>query len=131
MPLTPARADGEHAPVPPRLTLVSFGREEINPDAIDHTLVRMFRELVRNFSIEEKMKDEELKNDPPDRERHVRILANLERQLERMAHFESGLAAARKKRAAITDEDARRSLEARVDSILVAEFKRAGIETVW
>jgi hypothetical protein len=131
MALVPDGASAGKTPAPPRLTLVSSGREEINPDAIDHTLMRMFRELVRNFSIEENMKDEELKHDDPKRERHARILANLERTLERIAHFESGRAAARKSRAAVTDEDARRSLEARIDSILIAEFKRADIKTVW
>jgi hypothetical protein len=123
MALTPTRAEGEHAPRPPRMTLVSFGREEINPDAIDHTMMRMFLRLVVDFSIEDNMKEDELRKDDPKRERHARILANLERRLERIANFETSRAAARMSRAAANNEDARRLLEARIDRFLEAKFK--------
>jgi hypothetical protein len=123
MPLTPARSEGEHAPSPPRLTLVSFGREEINPDAIDHIMMRMFTTLVVDFSIEENMKEEQLKNDEVLRERRARILSNLERRLERIANFETSRVAARMSRAAANNEDARRLLEARIDRLLEAKFK--------
>ena len=128
MALTPERAEGEPKPVPPRLTLVRFGREEINPDAIDHTMMRMFLRLVVDFSIEDNMKQEDLRKDDVNRERHARILANLERRLERIANFETSRVAARMSRAAANDEDARRLLEARIDRILEAEFKRANSE---
>jgi hypothetical protein len=128
MAFTPKRPRAWHTPPPP-LTLVCLGREEINPDAMDHVVMRLFTELVRQLSIEEDIKPDDLKASHADRERHARILVNLERILERLANLEVGRAAARMSRVQITDGNARRAIEARIDRIIEAELTRANFDS--
>jgi TolA-binding protein len=108
MPLVPdgARA-GLTLPRPPP-TLVNLGREEINPDAMDNVIMRLFTELNKQLAQMESAKAEQLT--VADRERHARILSNLERTLERLNNLEAGRAAARKSQASVRNESKREVL---------------------
>lgn len=94
MPLTP---DGAGAPDDSaRLPAIPKGltASDINPDEMDDVIMRIFKELRKQLSQMEAKKADQLT--ASDRERHARILANLERTMERLAAVEAGRAAQRK-----------------------------------
>jgi sugar-specific transcriptional regulator TrmB len=93
MPLVPdtpaARADAR-----PPLSTDGLRPTDINPDEMDEIIMRIFQELRKQLSQMESKKAEQLTT--TDRERHARILSNLERTMERLAAVEAGRAAQRK-----------------------------------
>lgn len=100
---------------------------DLNPDEMDHVTMRIFNELRKQLSMMENKKAEQL--DAQDRERHARILASLERTMERLAKVEAGRAAARKSKVTTNDGlGGRKALEARIDRIIAVEFERAAAE---
>jgi hypothetical protein len=106
MPRTPDGALAALTPARPPPTLVNFGREEINPDAMDDVIMRLFRELNRQLVLLENTKPENIK-ETSDHERRARILASLERTMERLTTLEAGRAAQRKSQANVKDETKR------------------------
>jgi hypothetical protein len=104
MPLVPdtpaARADAR-----PPLTTRGLKPGDIDSDEMDDVIMRLFHELRKQLSMMENKKADELET--VDRERHARILASLERTMERLAQVEAGRAAARKSTASLTDEHKR------------------------
>lgn len=84
-----ASADARPPQIPKGLTA-----SDINPDEMDDVIMRIFKELRKQLSMMESKKAEQL--DTPERERHARILSNLERTMERLAAVEAGRAAQRK-----------------------------------
>ena len=119
MPLT---SDGTRAwltPSPPPLTLINLGREEINPDAMDYVIMRMFTELTKQLSQMESAKADQLT--VADRERHARILASLQRTMERLTNLEAGRTAARKSRTSVKDESKRDQLLRKITFLIEAE----------
>jgi len=108
----------------PPLTTRGLKPADINPDEMDEVTMRIFHELRRQLSMMENKKAEQL--DTQDRERHARILASLERTMERLAQVEAGRAAARKSKATTNDGlSGRKALEARIDRIIAVEFEKA------
>ena len=91
----PTVPDTPAADAPARLPLSTAGLRptDINPDDMDEIIMRIFKELRKQFSQMESKKADELTT--PDRERHARILSNLERTMERLAQVEAGRAAQR------------------------------------
>lgn len=81
---------------------------DLNSADLDDVVMRIFNELRRQLSQMEEKRAEEL--EPADRERHARILASLERTMERLAKVEAGRAAARKSHTGTTDVAAKRAL---------------------
>jgi hypothetical protein len=91
---------------------------------MDDVIMRIFSELRRQLSQMEAKKAEHL--DSTDRERHARILASLERTMERLAQIEAGRAAARKSK--VMDDNGiggRKALDTRIDRIIAIEFEKA------
>ena len=117
--LTPAR---------PPPTLVNLGREEINPDAMDDVIMRLFRELNRQLVLLENTKPEAIK-EASDHERRARILASLERTMERLTTLEAGRAAARKSQASKRDGTALEALQREVTRIYLIERERSVTQT--
>lgn len=100
---------------------------DINPDEMDDVIMRLFKELRKQLSIMEAKTAADL--EPVDRERHARILASLERTMERLVKLEAGRAAARKSKVTANDgSGGRKALEARIDRILAIEFEKAAAE---
>ncbi|HSC19434.1 MAG TPA: hypothetical protein VLC74_11010 [Rhizomicrobium sp.] len=81
---------------------------DINPEDMDEVTVRIFKELRKQLSMMETKKAEQLTT--ADRESHARILASLERTMERLAKVEAGRAAARKNQVSIKDGSRRQLL---------------------
>src|SRR3954454_16208655 len=93
MPRVPdAPAADAHARLP--LSTKGLRPFDLNPDEMDDVTMRIFNELRKQLAMMENKKAEQL--DTQDRERHARILASLERTMERLAQVEAGRAAARK-----------------------------------
>jgi TolA-binding protein len=105
MPLTAEGPLAALRPARPPPTLVNLGREEINPDAMDDVIMRLFKELNKQLAQMEAVKADQLS--VTDRERHARILASLERTMERLATLEAGRAAARRSKASVKSADKR------------------------
>ena len=126
MPLT---SDGARAglalPRPPP-TLINLAREEINPDAMDDVIMRLFKQVTTQLAQMENAKAEELT--VADRERQARILASLERTLERLNNLEAGRAAARKSQASVKDGNKREALLRKILIHAQAEIVEEGIE---
>jgi hypothetical protein len=119
----PRTADGALAaltPVRPPLTLINLGREEINPDAMDNVIMRLFRELNRQLVLLEETKPENIK-ETSDHERRARILASLERTMERLTTLEAGRAATRKSQANVKDDSARTMLLRKLTILIEAK----------
>jgi len=100
--------------------------DDIDPDEMDRTLMRIFNELTRQLAQMEAKKAEQL--DTTDRERNARILASLERTAERLVKLEAERSAARKSKAAIIDGHATEILDARIHRIVAAANKAARAE---
>lgn len=109
MPLTSDGARAGHTPARPPPTLVNLGREEINPDAMDHVIMRIFRELNRQLALLENTKAENIA-DLADHERRARILSSLERTMERLTNLDAGRAAARKSNPSVRTNEKREAL---------------------
>lgn len=112
-----------------RSALVTRGLKptDINPDEMDDVIMRLFKELRKQLSIMEAKTAADLES--VDRERHARILASLERTMERLVKLEAGRAAARKSKVTANDgSGGRKALEARIDRILAIEFEKAAAE---
>jgi hypothetical protein len=123
VPDTPAAAACARPPLSTR-GLKPF---DLNPDEMDDVTMRIFNELRKQLSMMETKKAEQL--DAQDRERHARILASLERTMERLAKVEAGRTAARKSKVTTNDGlSGRKALEARIDRIIAVEFERAAAE---
>jgi hypothetical protein len=111
----------------PPLTARGLKPTDINPDDMDDVIMRIFKELRKQLSIMETKTAADL--EPVDRERHARILASLERTMERLVKVEAGRAAARKSKVTANDgTGGRKALEARIDRILAIEFEKAATE---
>jgi sugar-specific transcriptional regulator TrmB len=122
MPLVPdtpaARADAR-----PPLSTDGLRPTDINADEMDEIIMRIFQELRKQLSQMESKKAEQLTT--TDRERHARILSNLERTMERLAAVEAGRAAQRKS-AKEHDHDALlREVHGRLDRAIRREFQKA------
>jgi hypothetical protein len=68
--------------------------------------------------------------DSADRDRHARILASLERTMERLAQIEAGRAAARKSTASTNNESACDAFKRELSRITTFEFARRGTRKV-
>jgi hypothetical protein len=101
VPDTPAAS----ADARPPLTTRGLKPTDINPDEMDDVIMRLFHELRKQLSMMEAKKAADL--EPVDRERHARILASLERTMERLAQVEAGRAAARKSQASVKNGNRR------------------------
>jgi|KBSMisStaDraftv2_1062788.scaffolds.fasta_scaffold330480_4 hypothetical protein len=122
VPDTPA-ADAHARPLLSTKGLRPF---DLNPDEMDDVTMRIFNELRKQLAMMENKKAEQL--DTQDRERHARILASLERTMERLAQVEAGRAAARKSTREIDDGSALQAIERRVAGAVAAEFARSRAE---
>jgi len=111
----------------PPLTTRGLKPTDINPDEMDDVIMRIFKELRKQLSMMENKKADDLET--VDRERHARILASLERTMERLVKVEAGRAAARKSKVTANDgSGGRKALEARIDRILAIEFEKSASE---
>jgi hypothetical protein len=118
VPDTPA-ADAHARPLLSTKGLRPF---DLNPDEMDDVTMRIFNELRKQLAMMENKKAEHL--DTQDRERHARILASLERTMERLAQVEAGCAAARKSQASAKDGNKRDLLLRKLT--MQATLERAG-----
>lgn len=100
MPVTPDPPAADAHARPP-LSTRGLKPFDLNPEEMDDVIMRIFSELRRQLSQMEAKKADEL--EPVDRERHARILASLERTMERLAQIEAGRAAARKSQVIVKD----------------------------
>jgi len=121
MPLVPD-SPAASADTRPPLSTRGLKTFDLNPDEMDDVTMRIFNELRKQLSMMENKKAEQL--DAQDRERHARILASLERTMERLAKVEAGRAAARKSQASVKD-GSRRDLLLRKLTVQ-ATLERAG-----
>lgn len=121
MPLVPD-SPAASADTRPPLSTRGLKTFDLNPDEMDDVTIRIFNELRKQLSMMENKKAEQL--DAQDRERHARILASLERTMERLAKVEAGRAAARKSQASVKD-GSRRDLLLRKLTVQ-ATLERAG-----
>lgn len=111
----------------PPLSVEGLRPTDINPDEMDDIVMRIFKELRKQLSQMESKKAEHLTT--PDRERHARILANLERTMERLAAVEAGRAAQRKS-AKEQDHDALfKELNDRITRAVRREIQRTSSES--
>lgn len=110
----------------PPLSTRGLKPTDINPDDMDDVTMRIFNELRKQLSMMEAKKAAEL--DGADRERHARILASLERTMERLAKVEAGRAAARKSAQKQDNGSALQAIERRVAGAVAAEFARSRAE---
>jgi|SRR5947207_7402784 len=116
MPLTPDVSAGERP-----LALKGITKDDIDPNEMDNVIMRIFKELRRQLSMMESAKPEHLET--PDRERHARILSNLERTMERLVRLQSERAEARKSKAANSDDNPRARVRAKIAELIELEFK--------
>jgi hypothetical protein len=121
MPAVPDTPAADACARPP-LTTRGLRPTDINPDEMDDVVMRIFKELRKQLSMMEAKKADDL--EPVDRERHARILASLERTMERLVQVEAGRAAARKSQASVKD-GSRRDLLLRKLTVQ-ATLERAG-----
>jgi len=119
VPDTPVAGAGAHPP----LTTRGLKPTDINPDDMDDVTMRIFTELKRQLELLEKTEQRELK-DPATREKHARILASLERTMERLALVEAGRAAARKSTASNQDGTAVDAFKREISRVTTVEFAR-------
>lgn len=110
------------------LALKGLTKDDIDPDEMDNVIMRIFQELRRQLSMMEAKKPDEL--DTADRERHARILSNLERTMERLSKLQSERAEARKSRAVGTADDARARVRSKITQILELELKGENSEGI-
>jgi hypothetical protein len=100
---------------------------DLNPDEMDDITMRIFKELRKQLSMMECKKADQLTTQ--DRESHARILASLERTMERLAKVEAGRAVARKSKVMTNDgHSGQKALDARIDRIIAIEFEKAASE---
>jgi len=107
MPLVPDTPAADAHARPP-LTTRGLKPTDINPDEMDEVTMRIFKELRKQLSTMESKKAEQLTT--ADRESHARILASLERTMERLVKVEAGRAAARKNQMSTKDGSRRQLL---------------------
>jgi hypothetical protein len=110
----------------PTLSTRGLKPADIDPDEMDEVTMRIFKELRKQLSMMESKKAEELTTG--DRERHARILASLERTMERLAKVEAGRAAARKSARQNDNGSALEAIERRVAGAVAAELARSRTE---
>src|SRR3954471_24024847 len=123
MPRVPdAPAADAHARLP--LSAKGLKPFDLNPDEMDDVIMRISNELRRQLSQMEAKKADELET--VDRERHARILASLERTMERLAQVEAGRAATRKSTASNQNESAVDALKREISRVTTIEFARRG-----
>ena len=101
--------------------LKGLNPNDIDPDEMDRTLMRIFNELTRQLSQMEAKKAEQL--DTTDRERNARILNQLERTMERLVKLEAERSAARKSKAKSSNANAKQALRDKIDRIIRFELK--------
>jgi hypothetical protein len=124
MPLVPDQPAAD-AHVRPPLSTKGLKPADINADEMDEITMRIFRELIRQIEALESTEKKNI-NEASVRERDARILASLERTMERLAQIEAGRAAARKSKAMTNDgHGGRKALETRIDRIIAIEFEKA------
>jgi TolA-binding protein len=100
---------------------------DLNPDEMDDVTMRIFNELRKQLAMMESKKAEQL--DTQDRERHARILASLERTMERLAQVEAGRAAARKSTVSNQDGTAADAFKREISRVTTVEFARRSSRT--
>ena len=106
----------------PPLSTRGLKPTDINPDDMDDVIMRIFNELRKQLSMMEAKKAEQL--DTSEREKHARILASLERTMERLVQVEAGRAAARKSTASNQDGTAVDAFKREISRIVTVEFAR-------
>jgi TolA-binding protein len=124
MPLTNEGADARARPLLSTKGLRPF---DLNPDEMDDVTMRIFNELRKQLAMMESKKAEQL--DTQDRERHARILASLERTMERLAQVEAGRAAARKSTVSNQDGTAADAFKREISRVTTVEFARRSSRT--
>ena len=106
----------------PPLSTRGLKPTDINPDDMDDVIMRIFNELRKQLSMMEAKKAEQL--DTSEREKHARILASLERTMERLVQVEAGRAAARTSTASNQDGTAVDAFKREISRIVTVEFAR-------
>ena len=124
MPLVPDQPAAD-AHVRPPLSTKGLKPADINADEMDEITMRIFRELIRQIEALESTEKKNI-NEASVRERDARILASLERTMERLAQIEAGRAAARKSNASTQDGTALDALKREISRITTVEFARRG-----
>jgi len=118
MPLTPDPGARDRA-----LALKGLTRDDIDPDEMDNVIMRIFKELRHQLSLMESQEPERLTT--ADRERHARILSNLERTMERLTKLHAERTEARKSKADNNDGSARKAVHSKIARIVAVEFEKA------
>jgi hypothetical protein len=88
--------------------------DDINSEWMDIMVKRLFRELNRQLGQVESLKPEQAR--AADRVQNARVLASLERTLERLARLEKDREG-RRERKGLKNDDARKALECRLDKL--------------
>lgn len=92
--------------------------DDINSEWMDIMVKRLFRELNRQLVQVESLKPEQAR--AADRVQNARVLASLERTLERLARLEKDREG-RRERKGLKNDDARKALECRLDKLVGPE----------
>ena len=122
MPVTPDQPAADAHARPP-LSTRGLKPFDLNPEEMDDVIMRIFTELKRQLEVMEKAEAKDLR-DASVREKHARILASLERTMERLAQIEAGRAAARKSTASIQNESPVDALKRELSRVTTFEFTR-------
>jgi hypothetical protein len=91
---------------------------DINTEWMDIMVKRLFKELNRQLAQVESLKPEQAR--AADRVQNARVLASLERTLERLARLEKDREG-RRERKGLKNDDARKALERRLDKLVGTE----------
>src|SRR5580692_6040013 len=89
--------------------------DDINSEWMDIMVKRLFKELNRQLAQVESLKPEQAR--AADRVQNARVLASLERTLERLARLEKDREG-RRERKGLKNDDARKALERRLDKLV-------------
>jgi len=98
---------------------------DLNPEEMDRIIMRLFKEVRRQLSQLEGVKDSTGVTSQ-DRDRNARTLAQLERTMERLTKLEAERSAARKSKAMKYDGNARQALRDQIARIIRIEIEGRG-----
>ncbi|MBV9571454.1 MAG: hypothetical protein JO056_09465 [Alphaproteobacteria bacterium] len=119
VPDTPAASADSRPP----LSTKGLKPSDIDSDKMDELVMRIFNELTRQMNLLEHTGKKNAE-EAAVRERDARILASLERTMERLANVEAGRAAARKSQVSKNDGTALEALQREVTRIVTIERER-------
>ena len=102
-------------------TLREIKPEDIDSEWLDDMVHRLFRELKRQLEAVEESAVSKLMNEAPSRHANARTLDTLQRTLERISRMEAERTAKRVARSVKDAEEARASLQRKLDQFLARE----------